>query len=170
MKLRSLILASFAILAASLAPAQQVTVNYNHSQNFAQYHTYAWGNKNTNQIRNSILAQVAKTDIENAMITKGFTKVDESQNPDVILLANGGLKNQTTYTAWGSRGFGGGMGGTTPEQNVEGTLVVDIYDAKEKSLVWRGVAHGTLSKNGDKNQKMVAKAIQKMFKQYPKPS
>ena len=25
------------------AAGQQVSVNYNHSQSFAQYHTYAWG-------------------------------------------------------------------------------------------------------------------------------
>jgi hypothetical protein len=42
------------------------------------------------------------------------------------------------------------MGGITPEQNVEGTLVVSIYDAKEKSLIWRGI--GTLSNNGNKNK------------------
>ena len=65
--------------------AQQVSVNYNHSASFAQYHTYAWGSNNTNAIRNSILAQVAQQDIENAMSQKGLQKVSESQNPDLIL-------------------------------------------------------------------------------------
>jgi hypothetical protein len=65
------------------------------------------------------------------------------------------------------RGIGGGMGGITPEQNVEGTLVVDLYDAKNKSLVWRGIAQNTLNSNGNRNQQM-EKAIQKMFKQWPK--
>jgi hypothetical protein len=57
--------------------------------------------------------------------------------------------------------------GITPEQNVEGTLVVDLYDAKSQSLVWRGIGQNTLNKNGNKNQQMVEKAIQKMFKQWP---
>jgi hypothetical protein len=143
-------------------------VNYNHGQSFSGYHTYAWGSNNRNEIANSIMAQAAKTDIENAMQGVGLTKVDESQNPDLILLANGGLKQQTSYSAWGMRGIGGGMGGITPEQNVEGTMVVDLYDAKEKSLVWRGIAQDTLSNNGDKNQKLLEKAVEKMFKQYPK--
>jgi hypothetical protein len=60
------------------------------------------------------------------------------------------------------------MGGLTPEQNVEGTLIVDLYDAKSQSLVWRGIAQDTLSKNGNKNQQMVQKAVTKMFKQWPK--
>jgi Domain of unknown function (DUF4136) len=65
------------------------------------------------------------------------------------------------------RGIGGGMGGITPQQNVEGTLIVDLYDNNGQSLVWRGIAENTLSNNGNKNQELVNKAIQKMFKQYP---
>jgi hypothetical protein len=93
--------------------------------------------------------------------------VQESQNPDLILLASGGMQQQTSYSAWGMRGIGGGMGGITPQQNVVGTLIVDLYDAKTKSLLWRGIAQNTLSTNGSKNSQMVTKAVQKMFKQYP---
>ena len=50
--------------------------------------------------------------------------MQESQNPDVIVTANGGMKEQTSFSAWGMRGIGGGMGGITPEQNVIGTLIV----------------------------------------------
>ena len=60
------------------------------------------------------------------------------------------------------------MGGITPQQNVEATLIVDLHDAKSQSLIWRGIAQDTLSNNGDKNQKMVQSAISKMFKQWPK--
>src|SRR5271170_5894172 len=105
---------------SAIAVAQQVSVNYNHNQSFAQYHTYAWGSNNANAIQNSILAQVAQQDIDSAMQAKGFSKVQESQNPDLILTANGGLKQQTSYSAWGMRGIGGGMGGITPEQSMEG--------------------------------------------------
>ena len=59
------------------------------------------------------------------------------------------------------------MAGITPEQNTEGTMIIDLYDAKQKVLVWRGIAQGTLSNNGDKNQKLVGNAVKKMFKQYP---
>jgi hypothetical protein len=150
------------------ALGQQVSVNYNHSANFAQYHTYAWGSNNTNEIRNSILAQVAHQDINTAMQEKGLQMVQESQNPDLILTSNGGMREQTSYSAWGTRGIGGGFGGISPEQNVDGTLIVDLYDAKTQSLVWRGIAQNTLSNNGNKNQKNVEKAVEKMFKQWPK--
>jgi hypothetical protein len=153
---------------SSIASAQQVSVNYNHGASFSQYHTYAWGGNNTNAIRNSILAQVAQQDINTAIQGKGLTMVQESQNPDLILTASGGEREQTSYNAWGMRGIGGGMGGITPEQNIEATMVVSLYDAKQQSLVWRGIAQNTLNNNGNKNQEMVQKAVQKMFKQWPK--
>lgn len=157
------------LLACSSAlPAQQVSVNYNHNAGFAQYHTYAWASNNTNQIQNSILAQVAQQDIEAAMSQKGLQKVPESQNPDLLLTASGGERQQTSYNVWGMRGIGGGMGGITPQQNVEGTMVVSLYDWKAKELVWRGIAQDTLGNNGNKNQEMIQKAVNKMFKQWPK--
>jgi len=168
MKARILTVCTLFLLVAAPVFAQQVSVNYDHSASFAQYHTYAWGSNNTNQIRNSILAQVAQQDIEAAMQSKGLQKVTESQNPDLILAASGGEREQTSYNAWGMRGIGGGMGGITPEQNVEATMIVSLYDAKAQSLIWRGIAQNTLSNNGNKNQQMVEKAVQKMFKQWPK--
>jgi hypothetical protein len=167
MKIKPLAIGVFVLALAAPVWAQQVSVNYNHNQDFSQFHTYAWGPENKNQVANSILAQVAQTDIENALQAKGYTKVQPTENPDVIVLASGGLKQQTSYSAWGMRGIGGGMGGITPEQNVEGTLIVDLYDAKKQQLIWRGIGQGTLSNNGNKNQEQLGKAIQKMFKQYP---
>ena len=168
MKTRFALCAMIVCIATAVAAGQQVSVNYNHSQSFSPFHTYAWGSNNTNQIQNSILAQVAQQDIDTALQGKGLQKVQESQKPDLILTANGGMRQQTSYSAWGMRGIGGGMGGITPQQNVEATLIVDLYNASTQSLVWRGIAQDTLSNNGNKNQQMVQKAIQKMFNQWPK--
>jgi hypothetical protein len=167
MKTKYALCAMLACLASAVALGQTVSVNYNRSQSFSQYHTYTWASNNANQIQNSILAQQAKSDIDTAMQSKGLRLVPESENPDIILTASGGMKQQTTYTAMGMRGFGGGMGTITPEQNVIGTMIVDLYDAKNKSLVWRGIAQNTLSNNGNKNSQMVSKAVVKMFKQWP---
>jgi NADPH:quinone reductase-like Zn-dependent oxidoreductase len=168
MKFKFAFCAVVVVLASSFAMAQQVSVNYNHNATFSQYHTYAWGSNNKNQIQNSILAQVAQQDIEGAMSQKGLQKVQESQNPDLVLAASGGEREQTSYNAWGMRGIGGGMGGISPQENVEATMVVSLYDVKQKELVWRGIAQNTLNNNGNKNQEMVQKAINKMFKQWPK--
>ncbi len=168
MKAKALTVCALCLMLAAPALAQQVSVNYNHDASFAQFHTYAWGSNNTNEIKNSILAQVAQQDINSAMQGKGLQMVQESQNPDLILTASGGERAQTSWNAWGMRGIGGGMGGITPQQNIEATMVVSLYNPKTQELVWRGIAQDTLNNNGNKNQEMVKKAVQKMFKQWPK--
>jgi len=168
MKIRFALCALLLCITSAIALGQQVSVNYDHNASFSQYHTYAWGSNNANQIQNSILAQVAQQDINTAMQGKGFQMVQENQNPDILLVASGGLRQQTSWSAWGMRGIGGGMGGITPQQNVEGTLIVDLYVMKTQNLIWRGIAENTLSNNGNKNQQMVGNAVTKMFKQWPK--
>jgi hypothetical protein len=168
MKTRFALCAMLLCVASTIAVGQQVSVNYNHSQSFSGYHTYAWGSDNANKVQDSILAQVAVQNIDSALQGKGWQKVEPAQNPDILVTANGGMKQETSYTAMGMRGIGGGMGSITPQQNVVGTLVVDLYDAKNQSLVWRGIAQDTLNNNGSKNQQLVQKAVTKMFKQWPK--
>jgi hypothetical protein len=168
MKTKIAFCAMLLCITSAIAVGQTVSVNYNHNQSFAQYHTYAWQIDDPNKIANSILAQVAITDTDSALAGKGLSKVDINAKPDLIVIASGGLKQETSYNAWGMRGIGGGMGGITPQQNVEGTLIVSLYDAKQKALVWRGIGEDTLGNNGDKNQKMVQNAVTKMFKQWPK--
>jgi len=76
-------------------------------------------------------------------------------------------------------GFGGGWAGedsgaeglATPRRPKhdykEGTLVVDLYDAKSKQLVWRGSAENTLSDKADKNEKNLDKGVARCFKAFP---
>jgi hypothetical protein len=56
---------------------------------------------------------------------------------------------------WGGwRGFGtGGFGEatTTTETYQTGTLIVDLFEPKTRSLVWRASATDTLSDKSDKN-------------------
>ena len=48
-----------------------------------------------------------------------------------------------------------------------GTLVVDIFNAKSKQLVYRGTATDELSDKPEKNAKKLAKASDKLFKDFP---
>lgn len=157
-------------LLATISLAQKVYVDYNHSTDFSKYKTYAWGqSQNPNAIQDSILLQTAQQNINSQLAAKGLQMVEESQNPDLIVVMSGGMKQQTSYNAWGTGGWrmGGGMASITPETSDVGTLIVDIYDANGKQMVWRGISQGTLSSKSSKNQKELNKAIEKMFKQYP---
>jgi hypothetical protein len=169
MKIKMLVLAGLFFCISAVVSAQTVYVNSSPNATFSAYHTYAWGqNQNPNQVASSFLAQEAQSQINTQLQSKGLTMVKEDANPDLVVIISGGMKTQTSYNAWGMRGFGGGMGGITPEQNVIGTLIVDIYDVKAKELAWRGMAQNTLNtSNSQKNMKMVDNAVAKMFKKYP---
>lgn len=156
---------------ASLATAQNVYTDYNHSLDFSQFHTYAWGQQsNPNQITSPFLAQEAQNQINSRLQGKGLKMVQESQSPDLIVIVQGGTRQQTSYNLWGTGGWrwGGGMGSVTPDTSLVSTLVVDLYDAKNKQLAWRGVAQGSLNeRNSDKNRQLVDKAVTKMFQKFP---
>ncbi len=45
--------------------------------------------------------------------------------------------------------------------------MVDLIDARQKQLVWRGIAKQNLSDKRDELLDQVNTAVEKMFKQYP---
>ena len=48
-----------------------------------------------------------------------------------------------------------------------GTLVVDIFDAPTKKLIWRGMATDVLSDKLEKNIKKLQKTVEEMFEHFP---
>ena len=101
--------------------------------------------------------------------------MDEGQ-ADVQVILHGATETKHTATTfysgmggYGYRGFGGGMGSasTTVSDYRVGTLVVDMFDAKSKSLVFRGIAEDELSDKAEKNAKKLDKASAKLFKDFP---
>jgi hypothetical protein len=63
----------------------------------------------------------------------------------------------------------GGIATTRIETVPVGTLVVAIYESGTHHLVWRSIAHDTLSDNPNTNAKKLEKAIDKMFRKFPNP-
>ena len=74
----------------------------------------------------------------------------------------------TTHTnlLWGSSWDMGFPGISKTDSNVItysiGTLVIDIVNAEEKKLIWRGTAPGVLAGNPQKKEKRVHRAIEKL--------
>ena len=63
------------------------------------------------------------------------------------------------------------MGASTTTYNendyLEGTLVVDVFDAKTKKLVWQSVGSKTIDENPKNSERNVAYIAEKMMKPYP---
>jgi hypothetical protein len=52
---------------------------------------------------------------------------------------------------------------------VTGTLIVDLVDARTKTIVWRGTAEKDINPNAtpDQRDKNINRATDKLFKNYP---
>lgn len=110
--------------------------------------------------------------VEYHLSMKGYRQVDS--DPDMFLTYHASAAEETTLTTtsmgygygrgWRGGGFGGGGTSTTHAYKyVKGTLVVDMWDAKAKQLLWRGSATQTLSDKPEKNEKKINKAMEKLF-------
>ena len=111
-----------------------------------------------------------------SLTAKGWTLAPEDQADSHVVFHGAGETKRTLNTfysggmgGYGYRGWGGGMGTatTTESEYLVGTLVVDIFGAKEKNLLWRGIAQDELSDKAEKNTKKRAKAMEKLFKDFP---
>jgi uncharacterized protein with gpF-like domain len=178
MKLQRLVLVLMGIvfLVAGKLSAQEVKTDYDRSANFTQYKTYSWEHVKT---KDPLDIDRIKNAVNATLSAKGWTHVDS--DGDVSIIAIQMTQNEQTLNTfyegygggWGWRRFGGGdLGGfgdatTTTETYKVGTLVVDLYDAKTKQLIWRGSASDALSNNSNKNIKNLDKAVEKMFKSFP---
>ncbi len=163
----------FFIALLGSAFAQEVQTDFDHQANFSQYKTYSW-----QEIKpaNSLWDARIKSAVDAQLVAKGWTQVDSGGDVSVIAIKTSQTQRtlQTFYDGfgggWGWRRFGGGGFGdaTTTEQDYKvGTLVIDLYDAKTKQLIWRGSAQDTLSDNAAKNEKNLDKGVAKMFKPFP---
>jgi hypothetical protein len=176
MKVHRTIIASVGIvvLCASASFAQQIKTDYDRGANFSQYKTYSWEKVQT---QDQLWVDRIKEAVNTVLAAKGLTPVESGG--DIAIVAIEMTKNQQTLDTfydgfgggWGWR-RGGGFGGfgdatTTTETYKVGTLVVDLFDAHTKKLVWRGSASDTLSDKSDKNIKNLGKGVQKMFDHFP---
>src|SRR5260370_900822 len=138
-------------LCATALFAQQVKSDYDRSADFDQYKTFSWEKVQT---QDPLLVDRIKTAVNSALAAKGWTAVNSGG--DVAIMAIEMTQDHQTLNTfydgfgggWGWR-RGGGMGfgsSTTTEDTYKvGTLVVDLFDAKTKKLIWRGSSSDTLS-------------------------
>jgi len=161
-----------ALLFASASLAQQVKTDYDRSADLSRYKTYSWESVQTKDA-----LWVDKAAVHSPLAAKGLTPVESGGDISIVALEMS-QDHQTLNTfydnfggGWGWRrggGFGGfGTSTTTEDTYKVGTLVVDLFDANSKQLIWRGSSSDTLSNKSDKNIKNLDKGVQKMFDHFP---
>jgi hypothetical protein len=161
----------FIVPASALLLLALTRVDYDHSANFGQYHTYSWIKV---EAGNSLWQDRIQRAVDNELMAKGWMRVPTGG--DAAVSAIGSTKNEqqlnTFYNGIGGGWRWGGFGeATTTTQTIrEGDLMVDIFDAHTKKLIWRGTAEKALSGNPEKNEKKMQDEVKDMFKKFPPPA
>lgn len=162
------------------ALAQDVRYNFAQGTDFSKYKTYKWVHVPDAKYPDQLLDGQIKQAIDSQLSIKGLTKTDDD-NADLFVAYQLSINQQTQWNAYGTGGGMGlarwrgmGMGSATATSSTIniGTLVLDLYDVAAKQQVWRGDATKTLnpSKDPQKNQKNLQKAMAKLLKNYPPPA
>jgi hypothetical protein len=161
----------FILPASALLLLAVTRVDYDHSANFAQYHTYSWLKV---EAGNSLWQDRIQRAVDNELMAKGWMRVPSGGDAAVSAIGSTTHEQQldTFYNGIGGGWRWGGFGtSTTTVQNVPvGNLVVDIFDAHTKKLIWRGTAEKALSGKPEKNEKKMQDEVRDMFKKFPPPA
>jgi hypothetical protein len=159
------------VLTVSLASAQEVSTDRLSAYDFPHVQTFAiklgasWGD--------SASETSAKTMIAKALEHKGWKEADESAC-DVLVVFHGTKQDRqlrTFYEGWQGYGWENvgapALADSDAYDYKSGTLMVDIFDAKTRRAVFRGVAKNEIPGKPDDNGKSFDKAAKKMFKDLP---
>ena len=178
-----LIVASF--LLAACGASVSVTSDHDQSYNFANIKTAEyWGwadgtDKLMSPFDKERVEKAFKAEFESRNI-----KLVEQCKGDVILSLHIVTEQKTETTATTTTtgmgyggyygygpGYGWGGGYSTTDYNTYnytvGTLLVSMYDAKEKRLVWESAGSGTIEKDANNRDERIDYAVKMIMAKYP---
>jgi len=152
---------------AGVAHAQKVSSDYFPGGDFDSYKTFVWiqqpRDENGAAIRRAVSAQLT---------ARGLKEV--TSGPDIGVAANVANDHDKSLDAFYASLKGWNWhhwdqddtASSTSEFYPAGTVVVDLFDAKTRRVVWRGIAVGAFSPKGGGADRF-DKDLQKMFKSFP---
>ncbi|UQD54977.1 DUF4136 domain-containing protein [Flavobacterium sp. K5-23] len=165
------------IFLLSSCSSVRVYSDYDKNVDFSQYKTYAFHKQGIDKVQISELdkKRILRA-IDAELSKKGMSK---SENPD--LLVNIMTKERerldvNQFNAGWGYGWGWGWnpylwgGQSYVTSSTEGTLFIDLIDAKKKELVWEGEGIGYLSENRDNKEKQINEYVAKILELYPPKS
>ena len=172
-------------LLAAPAYAEKPQIQWNQQYDFDAVETYQWQYTPETDLQQSqpFLHSKIKTGIEYYLTEAGLSEVQS--DPDIYVNYHTSTQTEVRlqsnsygygYGAYGMGGwgyYGYGMAGpvsttTTVHEYQIGTLVIDIWDAASKELVWRGAISDTVPSDMQKAEKLIDKALTKMVNQWRK--
>ena len=158
-----LLLATVLISCSSVA----VKSDFDPNANFVQYKTFDFMPHRTAPGANPFNDKRIEAAIEQQLTAKGLQK-QTTGRPDLLVAYHTNVKDKIDVDTYGYRygRYGRRVGTyTTVQKYQQGTVVVDLVDAKEQELVWRGWAKGEASNSISKER--IDDTIVKILAKYP---
>jgi hypothetical protein len=176
---RILALAASAVMVQGCASIS-VKREFDPQADYSSYRTYDWMPSESRRVdlraRDPLVEQRIRDAIERELGAKGLQKVS-SGDADVrigyLLVLEESLDAQAIYSGaapdWQYRTYGPGTTAQQTRMLTTGTLVIDVFDAGKKELVWRGVAEGEVKEIQDpeKRRARINEAVEKILAGFP---
>lgn len=152
----------------------QVYSDYDRAVDFKTYKTFAFMKSGIDKVEISDLDKKRILNaIDQQLQAKGMTK---SETPDLLVNIFTKSREEVSVNQFNAGwGYGWGYGWnpymyggqTTVTSSTEGTLYIDLIDAKKKELIWQGEGTGTLTKDMDRKDEVVNNIVAQILAQYP---
>jgi Domain of unknown function (DUF4136) len=177
-----------ALLIQGCATGAQVRVDYDQKTDFQTLRSYAWApmteEERQEKSRNSLTHERIQSAIDAHLATRGYAKVGEAQ-ADFLVTHTVTVERRTQVqetrasVGYGRYGAHGGVGvgygipvETSTYQYKVGTLIIDIIDARQKRLVWRGSGERTLGEDQtpEKRTEIINATVNEILSRFPPAS
>jgi len=173
--MRALKLLFFVGLVVSLTSCSTVRVatDYDQNVNFGEYSSFAFFKPGIDQAKISDLdkRRILRA-IDAELSARGIQK---SENPTLLVsIFTKERERVDVYQnnfgwGWGWNPWWGGGFGNTVSRTTEGSLYIDLIDARTKELVWQGIGSARLitTDNIEKKEERIREIVSEILAQYP---
>ena len=155
----------------------QVMVDFDPEEDFGAHRTYAWLPGSPEEsgnlaVQSPLIDTRLRQAVDRTLKEKGFEKREQGQ-PDLYVAYHLSVESKMdVYTVdryYGNYGYAVSIPETRVSQYDEGTLVIDVADAREKELVWRGTGIKRVqpSPNPEQTTEAVNKAVAEILASFP---
>ncbi len=174
-------LSSLVCLGLLLQSCETIRVgsDFDQSATFSGYHTFSWMARERHGSHNPLVVQRAKDAIQAELANRGYVYVSDSATADFVVDFTIGARDRVdvqSYPApydgvyWSYPGWWGPYWGTTVDVRTyrEGTLSIDIFDARSHQPVWHGWAKKELTSSGmERSEAPIRAAVQAVLAHFP---
>lgn len=170
--MKTLLFSCIAVLFLTSCSSVRVSTDYDTAVHFNDFHTFAFFKPGIDKAEISDLdkKRILRA-IDSELSAKGFEK---SENPDILVSiftkSNERVDVYQNHFGWGGMwgwGWGHPWASTSVSTTTEGTLYIDIINAKNKELIWQGMGTASLPSSMEKKETKIRTIVAKILEKYP---